>query len=153
MLGFELVRAKLIRRWGIRATELFAPSYFAFPIVGPLICGTLGGCGGLVMMGGLEVFSDGPNWLIVSAFFAAAAFTFLPTLDVSVDQAHLAVSLFLALTPSVAAPSHSLLRLAESLRVSLSEQQLSATSLRETRGGSKSRSKSRSRAGAKAKKA
>lgn len=42
---------------------------------GPIICGTIGGCGGAFLAGNrLDTIKDGLNWVVESAFFGAIFF-------------------------------------------------------------------------------
>ena len=53
LIAFEAVRARLITTWATHASEVIpASSWSAGPVVGPLLCGAIGGCGGLFLSGG-----------------------------------------------------------------------------------------------------
>jgi len=62
---------------GLAATTI-APSQFSFPVFGPIICGTIGGCGGafLPLDKGLTPIQDGLAPPMFSAFVAATFYHF-----------------------------------------------------------------------------
>ena len=76
--AFELTRAVIVLVWLRRAEAAIAsPSHFtAAPVVGPLILGTIAGCGGgfLPFDKGLAALKDGPPYAMTSAFAVAAAY-------------------------------------------------------------------------------
>ena len=72
---FEAVRCKVLIVWLSHANRTIAPSYFSYPLVGPIVCGTLAGCAGaFIVGGGLQALSAGPSWAMVSAFLASCFF-------------------------------------------------------------------------------
>ena len=78
--AFELTRAVIVLVWLRRAEAAIAsPSHFtAAPVVGPLILGTIAGCGGgfLPFDQGLAMLKDGAPYAMRSAFAVAAAYHF-----------------------------------------------------------------------------
>jgi len=76
--AFELTRCIIILTWLKRAEAAIAsPSHFtAAPIVGPLVLGTLAGCGGgfLPFDKGLALLKNGAPYAMSSAFAVAAAY-------------------------------------------------------------------------------
>lgn len=46
ILFYEALRAKVVATLTIGAASAIAPSSFSFPVFGPIICGTIAGCGG-----------------------------------------------------------------------------------------------------------
>jgi len=55
------------------AAEALVPqsAYFSYPVAGPLICGFLGGCGGMFLPAstGLKPIEEGKTWNVRAAFF------------------------------------------------------------------------------------
>ncbi len=53
---YELVRAKVVLTFTLAASAAIAPTTFSFPLFGPIMCGTVAGCGGafLPMNKGLD---------------------------------------------------------------------------------------------------
>ena len=43
---YEVIRAKVVLTFTLAANAAIAPSLFAFPLFGPIMCGTVSGCGG-----------------------------------------------------------------------------------------------------------
>jgi hypothetical protein len=58
------------------AAEKISPSYFSFPLVGPILCGTIAGCGGafLPLSKGLEPIKMGLLPPMTTALIAATSF-------------------------------------------------------------------------------
>ena len=58
------------------AAEKISPSMFSFPLVGPIICGTIGGCGGafLPLSKGLDPIKAGLLPPMTTALIAASSF-------------------------------------------------------------------------------
>ena len=71
MVGFECVRAFLIQLWALRAATHIKPSYFSFPVFGPLICGFIAGCGGFFCLLGPSGIMKMVPWPVQSAFLAS----------------------------------------------------------------------------------
>ena len=71
LIGFECVRAFLIQTWALRAAACIKPSYFAFPIFGPLVCGCVAGCGGFFCLVGTGGIMKMVPWPVQSAFLAS----------------------------------------------------------------------------------
>ena len=46
IIFYEAVRAKVVTTFTVGAASAIAPSTFSFPVFGPIICGTIAGCGG-----------------------------------------------------------------------------------------------------------
>eukprot|EP00940_MAST-03C_sp_MAST-3C-sp2_P002565 g2565.t1 len=76
VVGFEAARCLMLLNWLQVAHATIPPSYFKVPIVGPIICGTIGGCGGafLPFEKGLNAIKQGPPYAMLSAFVAALIF-------------------------------------------------------------------------------
>jgi len=75
---YETIRAYVVTLFvGVAATTITA-SQFSFPIFGPVICGTIGGCGGafLPFDKGLDPLKNGLPPPVFSAFVGAAFFHF-----------------------------------------------------------------------------
>ena len=74
LAAFELVRAKLICAWASKAAVSVAPTDWAqAPVFAPLICGVIGGCGGLFLAnGGLSPIQNEIPWSVESALTASA---------------------------------------------------------------------------------
>jgi hypothetical protein len=118
LVAFELVRAKLISGWCVKAAQIIPGSYFPqMPVFGVLVAGAVGGCGGLFLMsGGLSPVQESVPWPVESAiaasvvhFLVANAFVALPpgaaaALDgAGVNHAHLCVAGVLVVTRLVPA--------------------------------------------------
>ena len=72
---FEAARCKIMLVWLTHANNTFSPSYFSHPLLGPILCGTLGGCGGAFLAGGgIQELSKRPSWGMMSAFFVSIFF-------------------------------------------------------------------------------
>jgi len=76
--GFEAARTLMLLNWLKVASKTIPSSYFKVPIVGPILCGTIGGCGGafLPFEKGLGALKDGAPYTLVSAFLASVFFHF-----------------------------------------------------------------------------
>lgn len=73
---YETIRCYVVTLFvGIAATTI-APSQFAFPVFGPIFCGTIGGCGGafLPLNKGLTPIADGLAPPMFSALVGATFF-------------------------------------------------------------------------------
>jgi len=74
---YETVRCYVVTLFTAAAAAAIAPSQFAFPVFGPIICGTIGGCGGafLPFDKGLDpIKKDGLAPPMFSAFVGATFF-------------------------------------------------------------------------------
>ena len=71
LVGFECVRAFLIQLWALRAATHIKPSYFSFPVFGPLVCGFIAGCGGFFCLLGPSGIMKMVPWPVQSAFLAS----------------------------------------------------------------------------------
>ena len=100
---YETVRAKVVLTFTLAAGAAISPSVFDFALFGPIMCGTVAGCGGafLPMNKGLDpIAKDGLQPPMMSAFVGAAmAHLFLKTsLSEGVinakEKAHLHLALF-----------------------------------------------------------
>ncbi len=68
---YECVRAKVVLTFTIAANSSIASSLFSFPLFGPIMCGTVAGCGGafLPLNKGLDPIStNGMNPPMITAF-------------------------------------------------------------------------------------
>jgi len=70
ILAFECARCFMALNWLKVAVETIPASRFKVPVVGPLICGTIGSCGGafLPFEKGLKAIEDGVTYWILSGF-------------------------------------------------------------------------------------
>lgn len=70
---YEIVRAKVVITFTIAANAAIAPSLFSFAIFGPIMCGTIGGCGGafLPLSKGLDPIVNGMQYPMTSACIGA----------------------------------------------------------------------------------
>lgn len=75
---YESIRCYVVTLFTGAAAAAIAPSQFSFPIFGPIICGTIGGCGGafLPLDKGLAPLKDGLPPPVFSAFVGATFFHF-----------------------------------------------------------------------------
>merc|ERR1712008_251939 len=66
---YEIVRAKVVFGFTLAANAAIAPSLFSFPLYGPIMCGTISGCGGafLPMNKGLEPIIKGMGYPMTTA--------------------------------------------------------------------------------------
>eukprot|EP00577_Skeletonema_sp_RCC1716_P017694 CAMPEP_0113391448 /NCGR_PEP_ID=MMETSP0013_2-20120614/10722_1 /TAXON_ID=2843 ORGANISM="Skeletonema costatum, Strain 1716" /NCGR_SAMPLE_ID=MMETSP0013_2 /ASSEMBLY_ACC=CAM_ASM_000158 /LENGTH=247 /DNA_ID=CAMNT_0000274705 /DNA_START=41 /DNA_END=784 /DNA_ORIENTATION=- /assembly_acc=CAM_ASM_000158 len=71
---YELVRAKVVLTFTLAASAAIAPTTFSFPLFGPIMCGTVAGCGGafLPMNKGLDPITNGLQPPMSSAFVGSA---------------------------------------------------------------------------------
>lgn len=73
--GFECARCCMLLNWCKTATKTLPASYYDVPVVGPLVCGTIGGCGGAFLPSpekGLSAMREGVPFAMASAFAATA---------------------------------------------------------------------------------
>merc|ERR1712008_431597 len=71
------LRASVVVKLTTAAALVIAPTTFSFPLFGPIMCGTLGGCGGafLPLNKGLEpIKKKGLGLPMATAFFGSAMF-------------------------------------------------------------------------------
>jgi len=70
---YEIVRAKVVLTFTIAANAAIAPSLFSFALFGPIMCGTIGGCGGafLPLSKGLDPIANGMQYPMTSACIGA----------------------------------------------------------------------------------
>lgn len=70
---YEAVRAKVVFTFTLAASAAIAPSLFSFPLFGPIMCGTISGCGGafLPMNKGLDPIKGGMQYPMISACIGA----------------------------------------------------------------------------------
>jgi len=66
---YEAIRAKVVFTFTIAANTAISPSLFSFPLFGPIMCGTISGCGGafLPMSKGLEPILKGLQSPMITA--------------------------------------------------------------------------------------
>lgn len=76
ILFYESIRAYVVTLFTGLAASTIAASQFSFPVFGPIICGTIGGCGGafLPLDKGLAPLHDGLPAPVFSAFVGATFF-------------------------------------------------------------------------------
>ncbi|KAL7542117.1 hypothetical protein ACHAXR_011550 [Thalassiosira sp. AJA248-18] len=70
---YEAVRAKVVLTFTIAANDTIAPSVLSFPLFGPIMCGTIAGCGGafLPLSKGLDPIAGGMQYPMTSACVGA----------------------------------------------------------------------------------
>lgn len=70
---YEAVRAKVVLTFTMASNAAIAPSVFSFPLFGPIMCGTIAGCGGafLPLSKGLGPIADGAQSPMVTACVGA----------------------------------------------------------------------------------
>jgi len=73
---YETNRAAVVVKLTYAAGNAIAPSLFSFALFGPIMCGTVGGCGGafMPMSKGLEPIKGGLLPPMMTAFVGAAMF-------------------------------------------------------------------------------
>ena len=73
IIFYEAVRAKVVTTFTVGAASAIAPSTFSFPVFGPIICGTIAGCGGafLPLNKGLDPIVNGMQPPMITAFTGA----------------------------------------------------------------------------------
>mmetsp|Transcript_7505 Transcript_7505/g.13564 ORF Transcript_7505/g.13564 Transcript_7505/m.13564 type:complete len:244 (-) Transcript_7505:146-877(-) len=74
IIGFELHRASVVVKLTFLAASVLPSSVFSFPMFGPIVCGTLGGCGGAFfpLSKGLEPLREGVSGPMTTAFLGSA---------------------------------------------------------------------------------
>lgn len=74
---FEVMRGNVILVWLTQAHNVIpAGKYYAVPVWGPILCGSLAGCFGGFLHGGFGAVEKEVSWLVQSALYAAAYFHF-----------------------------------------------------------------------------
>lgn len=75
IIFYEAVRAKVVLTFTLAANAAIAPSLFSFPLFGPIMCGTVSGCGGafLPLNKGLEPILSGMKYPMLTAFVGATS--------------------------------------------------------------------------------
>lgn len=70
---YEVLRAKVVLGFTLASGAAIAPSQFSFPIFGPIMCGTISGCGGafLPMNKGLDPILKGMGFPMITACVGA----------------------------------------------------------------------------------
>jgi len=70
---YECVRAKVVITFTVAANAAIAPSVFSFALFGPIMCGTVGGCGGafLPLNKGLAPIANGMQYPMITACVGA----------------------------------------------------------------------------------
>jgi hypothetical protein len=70
---YEITRAKVLFTFTLAASNAISPSFFSFPLFGPIMCGTISGCGGafLPLNKGLDPIKDGMHAPMISACVGA----------------------------------------------------------------------------------
>ena len=99
---FETIRASVVVKWTAAAAAAIPPSEFSFPLLGPIFCGAIAGCGGVFLPfdKGLVPLMEGlaPNMitaLVAATFYHLFLSTSLSDGVVSADKkAHLMVAEF-----------------------------------------------------------
>ena len=99
---YETTRAYLVVALTSAAAEAIPASTFSFPVFGPIICGTIAGCGGafLPMNKGLDPLREGLQPPMLSALIGATVFHFFKNLELFDDvidgkkKAHVHMAVF-----------------------------------------------------------
>ncbi|KAL7476031.1 hypothetical protein ACHAW6_001922 [Cyclotella cf. meneghiniana] len=99
---YEVVRAKVVVTFTVASATAISPSVFSFPVFGPIMCGTVAGCGGafLPLSKGLDPLANGMQTPMITAFIGATfVHLFLSTtlsegVVNAISKAHLHLSLF-----------------------------------------------------------
>jgi multisubunit Na+/H+ antiporter MnhE subunit len=100
---YEAMRASVLVKLTAAAGKAIAPSDFSFAVFGPIMCGTVGGCGGafLPLNKGLDPIKDsGLGQPMVSALIAASFYHLFVTTSLSdgvlkkEEKAHVLVAVF-----------------------------------------------------------
>lgn len=102
VIMYETLRASVVAKLITAATVAIPPSTFSFPLFGPIMCGTIAGCGGafLPLNKGLDPLKKGLGLPMATAFFGATLFHLYvntPLSDGCVnakDKAHLHLAMF-----------------------------------------------------------
>jgi hypothetical protein len=70
---YEAVRAKVVITFTTAAAAAISPSLFSFPVFGPIMCGTVSGCGGafLPLSKGLDPIKSGMQTPMITACVGA----------------------------------------------------------------------------------
>jgi len=73
---YETLRASVVVKLTTAASTKIAPSVFSFPVFGPIMCGTIAGCGGafLPMNKGLDPIKNGLLAPMVTSFIGATSY-------------------------------------------------------------------------------
>jgi len=76
VIMYETLRAGVVMKMTTAAGAAIAPSTFSFPLFGPIMCGTISGCGGVFfpLNKGLEPIKKGLGLPMVTAFIGATLF-------------------------------------------------------------------------------
>ena len=74
MVFYECVRAKVVLTFTLAGNAAIAPSLFSFPLFGPIMCGTVSGCGGafLPLNKGLDPILNGMAYPMITACLGSA---------------------------------------------------------------------------------
>jgi hypothetical protein len=99
---YEIMRASVVVKLTTAAAAAIAPSEFRFPVFGPIMCGSIAGCGGafLPFTKGLDPIKDGLTQPMISSAIAAAFYhLFLNTsmsdgIKDAAKKAHVLVAIF-----------------------------------------------------------
>jgi len=102
VLSYETLRSFVVCSLTASAGKVIAPSQFEFPIFGPIICGTIAGCGGafLPLNKGLEPIRGGLAPPMLTAAIGAAGYHIFTNTSLSegcieaAKKAHFHVALF-----------------------------------------------------------
>jgi len=82
---YETMRASVVVKLTTAAGKAIAASDFAFPVFGPIFCGTIAGCGGafLPLSKGLDPIKEGLAQPMLSSFVAASFYHLFNSTSVS----------------------------------------------------------------------
>ena len=84
---YEAMRASVVVKLTTAAEAAIAPSDFSFAVFGPIMCGSIAGCGGafLPLNKGLDPIKDGLGQPMISAFIAATFYHLFVSTKLSAD--------------------------------------------------------------------
>lgn len=99
---YETVRAKVVYTFTVAANAAIAPSLFSFALFGPIMCGTVAGCGAAFMPlnKGLDPIANGMQYPMISACVGATLVHLFLNTSMSEgvinakDKAHFHLALF-----------------------------------------------------------
>jgi hypothetical protein len=103
ILMYETIRASVLVKLTAAAGQAISPSEFSIAVFGPIVCGTIAGCGGTFMplSKGLDPIKDtGLNQPMISALIAATFYHFFTMTSLSAGvidaprKAHISIAVF-----------------------------------------------------------
>lgn len=108
---YEVMRASVVLKFTVVTGSTIAPSLFSFPLFGPIMCGTISGCGGafLPLNKGLEPIKSGLLPPMMTAFIGSTCVHLFLNTSISMgcinakEKAHVHLALFFVLTGLIGA--------------------------------------------------